>query len=199
MLVAVTGNIGSGKSTFARILEEHGARRVDADALARRVVDESVELQQQLASAFGSDLIGAGGELNRRQLARRALVDEAGRRRLEALVRPHLQPLIKAELSAAESNSAVTVFDAPLVFEWGIESWFAHVFVVTTDAQEAARRVAASRDLDVDEVHERQKAQFSSSQRVGRFETVDNNGSLDDLRSMADQIWNHLTTGNRAG
>ncbi|SVB86191.1 uncharacterized protein METZ01_LOCUS239045, partial [marine metagenome] len=117
MRVAVTGNIGSGKSTFARLLEERGARLVDADALSRRVVDESAPLKRQLADAFGEDLLDEeGGHLDRRGLARRALVDGPSRRRLEGIVRPHLQPVIAAELAAAELASPVVVLDAPLVF-----------------------------------------------------------------------------------
>ncbi len=200
MRVAVTGNIGSGKSTFARLLEERGARLVDADALSRRVVDESAPLKRQLADAFGEDLLDEeGGHLDRRGLARRALVDGASRRRLEGIVRPHLQPVIAAELAAAELASPVVVLDAPLVFEWGIEDWFARVFVISADADSAVARVAASRDMSVDEVRQRHRAQFSDARRPGTFEVVDNNGSLDDLRSMADKIWNDLTADAGAG
>ena len=199
MRVAVTGNIGSGKSTVARLLEGRGARLVDADALSRRVVDESAPLKRQLADAFGEDLLDEEGHLDRRGLARRALVDGPSRRRLEGIVRPHLQPVIAAELAAAELASPVVVLDAPLVFEWGIEDWFARVFVISADADSAVARVAASRDMSVDEVRQRHRAQFSDAQRSGAFEVVDNNGSLDDLRSMADKIWNDLTADAGAG
>lgn len=199
MRVAITGNIGSGKSTFARLLEERGARRVDADALSRRVVEDSASLRRQLADAFGGDLLDEEGRLDRRALARRALADESSRRRLEGIVRPHLQPVIEAELAAAELASPVVVLDAPLLFEWGIEDWFARIFVISTDADSAAVRVAASRDLGVDEVRQRHSAQFSDAQREGAFESVDNNGSLDDLRSMADRIWNDLAADAGAG
>ena len=199
MRVAVTGNIGSGKSTFARLLEERGARLVDADALSRRVVDESAPVKRQLAAAFGEDLLDEEGHLDRRGLARRALVDGPARRRLEGIVRPHLQPGSAAELASAELASPVVVLDAPLVFEWGIEDWFARVFVISADADSAVARVAASRDMSVDEVRQRHRAQFSDARRPGAFEVVDNNGSLDDLRSMADKIWNDLTADAGAG
>ena len=99
----------------------------------------------------------------------------------------------------AELASPVVVLDAPLVFEWGIEDWFARVFVISADADSAVARVAASRDMSVDEVRQRHRAQFSDARRPGAFEVVDNNGSLDDLRSMADKIWNDLTADAGAG
>lgn len=192
MLVAVTGNMGSGKSTLARMLRDRGAALVDADAESRRVVEESPELRRELAAAFGGDLL-QDGVLNRRELARRALADEAGRQGLEALVRPHLEPRLRAAIEREAASSPVVVFDAPLVFEWGIGSWFDRIYVVRTDMTRAAERVAAQRGLSADEVHQRRRAQLASGEHDD-LRAVDNNGSLDDLRAMSEQIWNDLTT-----
>ena len=202
--VAVTGNIGSGKSTLARMFEEFGACRVDADAVSRRVVTESTALQQQLAAAFGAELLDQEWHLDRRGLARRALADAAGRQLLEDLIRPHLQPVLEAELASTELASAglarpIIVLDAPHVFEWKIEDWFDRIFVVSADMGVADARVAASRDLSLEEVRERRAAQLSDGERRGSFEVVDNNGSLDDLRSMAERIWQDLADAPGAG
>lgn len=191
MRVAVTGNMGSGKSTFARMLADLGARLVDADLVARRVVEESPALRRQLADAFGADLLTPQAELDRAELARRALADAAGRERLEALVRPYLEPLLRTEL-AQSGEGAVVVLDAPLVFEWNIQHWFDRVIVVHAGANVAAERVAAGRGIATEEVHARRAAQLAQTSSREGVIAVDNNGSLDDLRSMAREIWNSL-------
>jgi dephospho-CoA kinase len=184
--------MGSGKSTFARMLQGQGGGLVDADALAREVVDDDVDLRRELAAAFGHDLLDENDCLNRLELARRALADDTGRCRLEGIVRPRLEPMLATALATAETTSAIVVFDAPLIFEWRIEHWFDRIFVVGTEADTAASRVASSRGLDASEVHQRRAAQLHSSQYTGEIESVDNNGSLEELASKARKIWQAL-------
>ena len=188
MRVAVTGNIGSGKTTFASMLAALGAVRVDADVLARMVVDESPVLRQRLAEAFGADLLDGDGRLDRRALGRRALADSVSRQRLEELVRPHLEPRIWQALAAAEAEARVVVFDAPLLFEWGLEDRFDVVVLVTAAAETADARVVAGRGVSTEEVAERRAALRRTTQRQGVDFVVDNDGSLDDLRRAAAQI-----------
>lgn len=195
MLVGVTGNIGSGKSALAGMLAQLGAQVVDADALARQVVDGSPELRRALAAAFGADLLDAKGGIDRRELARRALADGAGRRRLEAIVRPQLEPRIWQALVAAGSEGHVAVLDAPLLFEWGIADRFDLVVRVVAEADTAAARVAAARGWSVDEVHRRRGAQIRQPEGVAiRCVDVDNNGTLEDLRAAALRVWHLITS-----
>lgn len=199
MRVAVTGNMGNGKSTFARMLQERGGILVDADMLARRIVDEDQGVRRELAAAFGNDLLDEKGTLDRRELARRALVDTAGRRQLEGIVRPRLEPVLMAALATAQANSAIAVFDAALVFEWGIEHWFDRIFVVSADVDKATARVACSRNFAVAEVHERRAAQIKSHEYRGEVELVDNNGSLAELALQADKVWTSLSSDLQQG
>lgn len=190
MLVGVTGNIGSGKSTFARLLAGLGACVVDADQLARQVVDESPAVRRDLAAAFGADLIDEGGAIDRRRLAQRALAGEVGRRRLEAIVRPRLEPRLWEALATAQAAAPVAVLDAPLLFEWGIAGRFDLVVRLVADPEAAAARVAAARGLSLDEVRGRRAAQLDEPGAEGiRLVVVDNNGTLEDLRAAALRVW----------
>ena len=188
MLVAVTGNMGAGKTTLARMLEDLGARRVDADLLARQVVDESAELRRRLADAFGRDLLDSDGRLDRRTLARRALADEEGRRRLEGLVRPELEPRIWRALGEAAAGGGIVLLDAPLVFEWGLQDRFDALVLVKTRSEVAAERVARHRGIRPEEVRQRRSVQQAAAPEGVDFE-VRNEGDLDDLRRQAGQVW----------
>lgn len=190
MLVAVTGNMGSGKTTFCGMLAVRGARLVDADVLARQVVEESEDLRSLLAAAFGADLLDAAGRLDRRDLAARALATESGRCQLETIVRPRLEPRIWHELADAEKDAEIVVLDAPLVFEWGIQDRFDAVVVLTAAADIAAQRVWAGRGLSPAEVSQRRAAQCPAKDlREGVDYGIDNSGSLAELEVAAQRIW----------
>ena len=190
MLVAVTGNMGAGKTTLARMLEGFGARRIDADLLARQVVDASPDLRRRLADAFGADLLDEEGGLDRRALARRALADEEGRRRLEELVRPELEPRIWQALETAGTGGGIVLLDAPLVFEWGLQDRFDAIVLVTTQPGIATERVARDRGLRPEEVRQRRSAQLAAVEGAD-FE-VCNDGDPGELRRQAGQVWEGL-------
>lgn len=191
MRVAVTGNMGAGKTTLARMLEDFGARRIDADLLARQVVDESPDLRRRLADTFGQDLLDAEGGLARRALARRALVDPAARRRLEGLVRPVLEPRIWRALGTAGAGGGIVLLDAALVFEWGLQDRFDALVLVRTEPRVAAERVARARGFRPEEVRQRRSAQQAVPPEGVDFE-VCNDGDLRDLRRQARHVWEGL-------
>ena len=192
MLVAVTGNMGAGKTTLAAMLEDLGARRIDADALARQVVDESEDLRCRLAEAFGEDLLDGEGRLDRRGLARRALADEEGRQRLEELVRPELEARIWEALREGEAGGGIVLLDAPLVFEWGLQDRFDAVILVNTESGLATQRVARKRGLAPEEVRQRRALQQNDTPEGSVDYEVSNNGDLGSLRSQAARVWEGL-------
>ena len=192
MLVAVTGNMGAGKTTLTAMLEDLGARRIDADVLARQVVDESEGLRRRLADAFGEDLLDGEGRLDRRGLARRALADEEGRQRLEELVRPELEPRIWEALQEAEAGGGIVLLDAPLVFEWGLQDRFDAVILIRTESGLAAQRVARERGLAPEEVSQRRALQQDDIPEGSVDYEVSNDGDLRSLRIEAARVWEGL-------
>ena len=174
------------------MLEELGARRVDADLLARKVVDESPGLRRRLAAAFGQDLLDTEGRLDRRGLARRALADARGRRRLEELVRPELESRIWRALQEAEAAGGIVLLDAPLVFEWGLQDRFDAVVLVKTESGLAAERVAGDRGLPADEVRQRRSLQQHDTPEGAVDFEVGNDGDLRALRGQAARVWEAL-------
>lgn len=194
MLVGITGGIGSGKSALARMLTARGARSVDADRVSREVV-ESPELVAQLCAAFGADLIGAEGHLDRRELGRRALATEEASRRLEEIIRPPLAAAIWRHLDRAreEVGQGVVIFDAPLIYEWGSEGRFDRMVVVDAAEDLRIQRVGERSGLSEGEIRERMNLQMDPDEKRARADyVIDNNGDMTALERQADNLWTVL-------
>lgn len=130
--IGLTGGVGSGKSTVARMLGEHGAFVVDADAVAREVVAPGTPGLGAVAAEFGPDVIAADGSLDRAALAAIVFTDDAARARLNAIVHP-LIAARTAELMAEAAAGQVVVHDVPLLVENQLAAAYDVVVVVLAD------------------------------------------------------------------
>ena len=194
VLVGITGGMGAGKSALAQMLAGLGALRVDADEVAREVAEIPVVIEN-LQAAFGRDLLGPDGCLNRRELGRRALRSDEASQRLEAIVRPPLAAAIKHRLAraAAEAGGGVVVFDAPLIYEWGNEGHFDRIAVVDAEEERCVSRVQQRSGLPVCEIRQRMARQMDPRKKKARADfVIDNNGSLAALAAQAEALWAEL-------
>src|SRR5438132_1209158 len=116
-MVGLTGGIGSGKSTVAHLLAERGAVVVDADAIARLVVEPGRPALAELAEAFGPEILHPDGSLDRAALAARAFVSDETRKQLEAITHPAIAKEFLAQIAAASSPDRIVVHDVPLLVE----------------------------------------------------------------------------------
>jgi len=190
-LIGLTGNIGSGKSTVARLLVAKGAALVDADALARQATDDP-EVLAAIAQQLGSDLV-RGGQLDRAATARRVFADPAARQRLNSIVHPWVRRAMAAqvaELLAAPEPPPVIVLDIPLLYESGLEHTVEAVIVVNASLKTRLERVTARGDLTADEVRARDAAQLPLAEKVARADfVVDNEGDPSQLAAQIDSLW----------
>ena len=194
MLVGVTGGIGSGKSELAKMLADLGAQRVDADAVAREVVADT-EIVASLLAEFGSDLRDGVGQIDRRELGRRALRTAEGSRRLEEIMRTPLAKSIDRRLAAAEGSAgrAIVVYDASLIFEWGREKLCDLVVVVDAAEELRIERVRQRSGMESGEIRERMARQMDPAQKKVRADyVIDNNGDLAALNQQAQGLWAKL-------
>jgi dephospho-CoA kinase len=188
-MVGLTGGIGAGKSEVARRLAELGAIVIDSDRLAREVVEPGTEGLAEVVAAFGPEVLGPDGALDRPALGRRVFGDEAARRRLEAIIHPRVRAR-SAELIAAAPPDAVVVNDIPLLVESGLGAGFDVVVVVAASEETRLRRLARSRGMSADEARSRMAAQATDEQRRAAADVVlDNDGSLEELRAAVDRLW----------
>ena len=198
MNVGLTGGLGSGKSTVAALLGEHGAVIVDADVVAREVVRAGTPGFAAVVARFGSGIVGPDGELDRSELARIVFADSAGLDDLNAIVHP-LVGSRSAELAAAAPPGSVVVHDIPLLTENGLADRFDTVVVVEADREVRLARLAA-RGLPRAEAEARMAAQANDAQRRAiADEIVRNDGDLDSLARQIDRLWDRLSGSARSG
>ncbi|ADI15668.1 dephospho-CoA kinase [Truepera radiovictrix] len=192
--VGLTGNIGSGKSAVARLLQARGAAVIDADALARDATRDPAVLAR-IAAAFGPDLV-VDGALDRAALAARVFRDPAARSVLNGLVHPWVQRERErrvAALLAQPEPPRVIVHDIPLLFEVGLEGAFDTVVVVDAPLELRVRRVAARSGLSEEEVRARDAAQLPLAEKVRRADVViDNSGDRGALERQVEALWQVL-------
>lgn len=190
--IGLTGGIGSGKSTAAARLAELGAVVIDADAIAREVVEPGTPGLQAVLERFGTELLGPDGRLDRPALGRLVFADPQALADLNGI----LHPLIgerTAELIAAAREDAVVVYDVPLLVENGLAGGFDVVLVVEAPLPLRLQRLAG-RGMDEQTARARIAQQATDEQRRAVATIVlDNSGSQDELVRQVDDAWRAVT------
>lgn len=193
MLVGLTGGIGSGKSTVARMLASRGAVVLDADVFARQAIDPGTPGLDRVVAAFGEGVVNTDGSLDRGKLADIVFHDEAKRRELESIVHPEVQRLIAEGISEHTGTDAVVVIDSPLLIETGAYRAMDLVVVVSADPNTQIERVVADRGIPEADARARLAAQMPLDQKTAVADRVlDNRGSLEDLERAVDVLWREL-------
>jgi dephospho-CoA kinase len=189
--IGLTGGIGSGKSTVAGMLAEHGATVIDADAIARELVEPGGMALAELVTEFGPRILQPDGSLSRGELAALAFSDPRATERLNAI----MHPLIRAEASRqlAASRSTVVVYDMPLLVETGQADLVDLVVVVDVPEQTQVERAVRLRGLDEDDVRRRMEVQAVRADRLAAADVViDNAGDLGRTAAQVDDLWRRL-------
>jgi dephospho-CoA kinase len=196
--VGLTGGVGSGKSTVAELLAQHGAVVIDADVLAREVVEPGTPGLAALVERFGTGILTAQGTLDRPALARLAFSDDRARADLNSIVHP-LVGRRSAEIMAGQPADTVVVYDVPLLVENDLASGFDVVVVVEADADLRVRRLVR-RGLSEDDARARIAVQATDEQRRAvADEVLRNNGSREELAAAVAALWTRLTEGGALG
>lgn len=199
LLVGLTGGIGSGKSTVARLLERRGAVVIDADHLAREAVARGTTGFDRVVDTFGPDVVKPEGDLDRLRLAAIIFSDPQRRAALEAIVHPDVARRFGERVEELRDSGRVVVYVSPLLVELGLAPAFDVVVVVTASTHLRVSRVASDRDLSPEDVRARMAAQATDEQRMEVADVlVDNDGSLAELDPQIERLWSDLETRARS-
>ena len=191
-VLGLTGGIGSGKSMVAQIFARLGAVVIDADQLAREVVEPGQPALQEIATAFGRDVLLSDGRLDRSKLAGIIFADPAARARLDAITHPRIRARMDEEIKARRSGPGVLIVDIPLLYENARTHSVERVIVVWVDPQTQLRRIRQRDGLSAEAARQRIAAQMPLDAKRARADhVIDNSGSREDTRRQVEAIY-HL-------
>jgi len=191
-VIGITGGVGSGKTAFVRELVRLGAVMLDADRIARRLVNGDPDVREALRNAFGEDVFDASGILRRKELAARVFGDPARLNTLNAIVWPALVREIGLAVREHRDSgcAAPLVVDMAVLYEAGCERLFDAVVSVEAPLEKRFKWLSESRGWDEDEIRRRMASQMDVGEKSGRADrTVRNDGDLQALMLEARKVF----------
>ena len=193
--MGLTGGIGSGKSTVSRLLAARGAVVVDADLVAREVVEPGTPGLARIVEEFGAEVLRPDGSLDRPALGARVFSDPAALGRLNALVHPLVGERTAQLLEQARASGAqVVVHDVPLLVENGLAPMYDAVVVVAAEPDTQLDRLVRLRGMSEHEARQRIAAQAPLAEKLAvATHVVHNDGGLDEVEAQVDRVWVALT------
>ncbi len=192
MILGLTGNIASGKSTIAAELRKRGAVIIDADQLARQVVEPGSPTLEKIAEVFGSQVLTIAGGLDRDLLGRLIFADESKRNQLNAIIHPAIAALADAQMRelAGRRDVPLLVYEAPLLYEVGADARVDRVLLIRVDPQVQLQRLMSRNGFSELEARQRIASQMDQAEKERRADfVIDNSGSLEQTLGQVDQFW----------
>lgn len=195
LVVGLTGGIATGKSTVSRMFADRGAKIVDADQIARLVVEPGTEGLRQVVEAFGERVL-QGEELNRKVLGSIIFSDEKARLRLNQILHPLIrQEMFRQTKLYKKSGAPVIIWDVPLLFESKLTDLVKKVIVVYVSEEVQLQRLQQRDELTKEEAIKRIRSQISIDKKKKLADyVIDNQGPISRTESQVDQLWNFLVS-----
>jgi dephospho-CoA kinase len=195
-LIGLTGGIASGKSTVAKILKRLGAAVVDADALAREVVEPGHDAWKDIVAAFGAEVLQPDRTLDRQKLRATIFNNPAARKKLEAIIHPRVRALAEERIHQhAAAGYEIVVYEVPLLFEGNLQEWLRPVVLVACNLNIQRRRLQERDGLSVEAAQKHIEAQMSLAEKHPLADyVIENDGSLEDLERDVQAVLNKIKT-----
>jgi dephospho-CoA kinase len=198
LVIGLTGNFGTGKTTVSQMLAELGATIIDADKLGHELLQPDTDTYGEIVATFGKSILKPNGEIDRNKLGKLVFADAAALNKLNRIIHPQIHELAKQRIEEyRKSGAKVIVLEATLLIEEA--DWTPLVDLVdqvwATTAPEAAilRRIKSQRGLKEEQVLARLQAQMPSEEKARRADVViDTDCPLDELRTKVTELWRNL-------
>ena len=193
-VIGLTGGIGSGKSTVARLLENLGAAVIDADKIGHELLKPGSVTSRQVVNAFGEEIVAADGAIDRARLGRLVFGDTAKRELLNSIMHPPMHRAVRDRLEQYRRQGAgMVVLEAPLLFEAGWQSLADWIWVTTAPEAVIRQRTGERSGLDDESIRVRINSQLPPEERVKNADAVINTDCpLDELEEKVSALWAQL-------
>jgi dephospho-CoA kinase len=195
LTIGLTGGIGSGKSTVARMLFDRGAAFVNADLVGHRSYRKGSPTYDRLIETFGAEIVGTNGEIDRQTLGRRVFADPQDRLRLNEIVWPAMAEIMARDLDELRARGErAVVLEAAILLEAGWQWLVDEIWVVIASPEVAVRRLEA-KGMSRQQTEARIRTQLSNEERVRQADVVvENDGALAELEARVQSLWEGLQT-----
>lgn len=195
-LVGLTGGIASGKSTVSEILARQGAAIINADVLAREVVEPGRQAWTEIVNTFGTAVLQPDRALDRQKLRAIIFDDPDARKKLESIIHPQVRALAEQRIREhAAAGYAVIVYEVPLLFEGNLQEWLRPVILVACEVDTQRKRLQSRDNLSAVQAQKHIEAQMSleEKRRLADY-VIENNGSLEDLERQVQAVLEKIKT-----
>lgn len=190
MIIGLTGSIASGKSTVSNMLKEMNYPIIDADLVARVVVEKGTETLQAIINVFGEDILTSDGDLNRPKLGEIIFSSPAKRKQLNDIMHPAIRAeMMRQKEELLEAGYPTIIMDIPLLFESRLQSYVDKIIVVTVSEETQLNRLMARNNYSMEEAKARIQSQLPLSiKEKGADAVIYNNGTLESTQEQLEKI-----------
>ena len=196
LVIGLTGSIGTGKSEAARQLEALGAAVIDADEVGHEAYTPNTEAWRQVVAVFGDEILGEGGEIDRRKLGAIVFSDAAQLAKLNQIMHPRMARMVADKIEVLRSQGVgVAVVEAALLFEAGWDSLVEEVWVTDSPNQTVIERLKKRNGLTEEEARKRISSQMGRAERLEKSDIIiDNSGDMARLETVIKELWESRVT-----
>ncbi len=194
-VIGLTGNIGSGKSSVARMLKQMGAKVIDTDQVAREVVAPGTRGLKRIIEQFGPEMLNPDGTLNRSRMAQLVFSNPGALARLNAIVHPEIKDIVFRAVADYRTNkyAPLLVIEAPLLIETGMHKDMDEVWLVTINPQAQLTRIMQRDGISAEQARRRISAQMPQEEKKAyAHRIIDNSGPPEETLHQVRQIWHKV-------
>lgn len=193
-VIGLTGGIASGKSVVREMLERHGAYVIDADKVGHEAYAPGSECFHAVIAAFGEDIVGHDGQIDRKALGAKVFADPAHRKRLEGIVWPWMRHVMEVRLQTLRAEGTpVVVLEAAVLIEADWVPLVDEVWAVIAPPDLARKRIMERNGLSAEHAEARIEAQLTNEERASHAQVIiENSGTLEQLQRRVDEEWKRL-------
>ena len=195
LIIGITGNFGTGKTTVSQMLAELGAVTISADELGHEFLQSGTQTHTEILAAFGKSILKPDGDIDRSKLGKLVFADAAALKKLNRIMHPRIYQVVRQKIAEEYQKSGVqvVVIEAALLIEAGWLPLLDQLWVTVAPEATIVKRLKSSRGLSEEQILTRLRTQMPQEEKVKRADVViDTDCSMDELRSKVTELWHSL-------